>query len=171
MIGTIAALMGLIACVSAFTPSRGTQRAITSSLSMEFAGGLPGAAGPELTNFDPLKFSEKSPEWLPWFREAELKHGRVCMLATLGLIAPSAFRLPGDIFQGVDVIAAHNKGVETGPMVMLLFWVAVIEIITMPALRDLSTSDRAAGDYAFDPLGLSKVLPSPPNRRFRLTLF
>ena len=65
---------------------RSTGRAMSSSLKMAFVGGLPGAAGPELKNFDPLKFSEKSPEWVPWFREAELKHGRVAMLATLGFI-------------------------------------------------------------------------------------
>ena len=125
---------------------------------MEFAGGLPGSDGPELTKFDPLKFSEKSPEWLPWFREAELKHGRVCMLATLGAVVPSlGVRLPADIFQGGDVLSAHNTGVAAGPMIMLLFWVAVIEIISIPALRTLGTSDRDAGDYSFDPLKLGKV--------------
>ena len=24
-------------------------------------------------NFDPIGFSERAPEWVPWFREAELK--------------------------------------------------------------------------------------------------
>ena len=52
---------------------------------------------------------------------------------------------------------AHNKGVETGPMVMLLFWVAVLEIISIPALKTLGESDRAPGDYAFDPLKLGKA--------------
>jgi hypothetical protein len=52
-------------------------KTMSSPLSMEFAGGLAGSDGPELKVFDPLKFSEKSPEWVPWFREAELKHGRV----------------------------------------------------------------------------------------------
>jgi len=34
--------------------------------------------------FDPLGFA-KNKRLLPWYREAELAHGRVCMLATLGL--------------------------------------------------------------------------------------
>lgn len=117
---------------------------------MAFVNGYVGAAGPELKNFDPLKFAEKSPEWVPWFREgelfslcfipthfssiefvnyiiisflcdisidsfiaylstllpllyltnppltAELKHGRVAMLATLGwLVTDFGVRLPG----------------------------------------------------------------------------
>merc|ERR1719324_921849 len=33
--------------------------------------------------FDPLGFSNNK-RLLPWYREAELAHGRVCMLATLG---------------------------------------------------------------------------------------
>ena len=37
--------------------------------------GLAGADGPESKNFDPLGLAEKAPEWVPWFREAEIKHG------------------------------------------------------------------------------------------------
>jgi len=60
------------------------------------SGSLPWAPVPEgLTNnpfgeyvgdvgFDPLGFA-KNKRLLPWYREAELAHGRVCMLATLGL--------------------------------------------------------------------------------------
>jgi hypothetical protein len=54
------------------------------------------------------------------------------MLATLGLIMPSFVCLPGYIFQTITVLEANNKGVETGPMVMLLFWVGVVEIISIP---------------------------------------
>ena len=137
-------IASLLISTSAFIPTSNVRS--TSKLSMEFAGGMAGANGPELVNFDPLKFSEKSPEWLPWFREAELKHGRVCMLATLGAIVPSmGLRLPSEIFQGGNILDAHNAGVSNGPMVMLLFWVAVIEIISIPALQSLSNGDRAAG--------------------------
>lgn len=47
----------------------------SSSLSMEFAGGLRGADGPEPNskNFDPFGFSEARPENLLFFREAEIK--------------------------------------------------------------------------------------------------
>ena len=124
-------------------------------MKMEFAKGYVGAAGPELKNFDPLRFAEKSPEWLPWFREAELKHGRVAMLATLGWIAADFVKLPGDIHQ-VSSFAAHNVFVQSGAMIQILFWCGVIELITIPALKNLDTSDRAPGDYFFDPLNLAK---------------
>ena len=44
--------------------------------------------GPETAGkiFDPLKFTEtSSAKTLAWFRHSELKHGRVCMLASLGI--------------------------------------------------------------------------------------
>merc|ERR1712178_391255 len=47
---------------------------------------MPGITGP-LGLFDPLGISSNVPEGrLLFYREAELKHGRVCMLAILGLI-------------------------------------------------------------------------------------
>lgn len=88
---------------------------------MSFAGGLPGADGPELKKFDPLKFSEKSPEWVPFFREAELKHGRIAMLGTLGFIASEFVQLPGEVHQ-VSSVAAHNAAVSSGAMIQILLW-------------------------------------------------
>ena len=35
-------------------------------------------------DFDPLGLS--SPNNIKWMREAELKHGRICMLATIGMV-------------------------------------------------------------------------------------
>lgn len=122
---------------------------MSSPLSMEFAGGLAGSDGPELKVFDPLKFSEKSPEWVPWFREAELKHGRVCMLATAGYVTADFVKLPGDIHQ-VSSFEAHNVFVQSGAMIQMLLWVGIIEILTIPALRSLSTSDRAPGNFDKD---------------------
>lgn len=96
-------------------------RVASSSMRMEFAGGLPGAAGPELKTFDPLNFSSKSPEWVPWFREAELKHGRIAMLATAGWIAADLSPLPGDVHQ-VSSLNAHAAAVESGAMIQVLLW-------------------------------------------------
>ena len=112
---------------------------------MQFAGGLPGADGPELKNFDPLKLSERSPEWVPYFRESELKHGRIAMLATAGIVAAEFFRLGGDVFQTGTVIEAHNNMVQSGAMVQILLWTSLIEIITSPAVAALGTSDRKPG--------------------------
>eukprot|EP00597_Dinobryon_sp_UTEXLB2267_P019430 CAMPEP_0201099368 /NCGR_PEP_ID=MMETSP0812-20130820/8358_1 /ASSEMBLY_ACC=CAM_ASM_000668 /TAXON_ID=98059 /ORGANISM="Dinobryon sp., Strain UTEXLB2267" /LENGTH=192 /DNA_ID=CAMNT_0047355233 /DNA_START=78 /DNA_END=656 /DNA_ORIENTATION=- len=150
MFTTLIVLASLISTSAFITSNAG--RSVTS-LKMSFAGGLPGAAGPEIKNFDPLKFSEKSPEWVPWFRESELKHGRICMLATLGYIVADFVKLPGDIHL-VSSLEAHNVFVKSGAMVQILLWTGLIELITIPALRSLGTSDRAPGDYSFDPLKL-----------------
>lgn len=145
-------LLAVMASVCAFAP---VSRVSTAALSMQFAGGLPGGAGPELKNFDPLKFSEKAPEWVPWFREAELKHGRVCMLAVLGFVTQEFIQLPGDIHK-ISSVEAHNVFVNSGAMLQILGWISLIELISVPALYDLRDGKRAAGDYAFDPLKLGK---------------
>merc|ERR1712224_851732 len=64
----------------------------------KFAQGLvgsEGAFGPY--EFDPVGFS-KWTELMPWLREAELKHGRICMLAWLGLVVPDFVRVPGEMY-------------------------------------------------------------------------
>lgn len=112
-------LAALVAVANAFAPSG---RVTSSSMQMNFAGGLPGNEGPELKNFDPLKIAEKSPEWVLFFREAEIKHGRIAMLATLGfIITDLGLKLPGDVHQ-VSSVAAHNAAVSSGAMVQILLW-------------------------------------------------
>lgn len=37
-----------------------------------------------------------------------LQHGRIAMLAICGLVAPEFVRVPGEIFQNVSVLDAHN---------------------------------------------------------------
>ena len=142
----IALLTVLFVGTGAFSPSAYKQGTRSRSLSMEFALGLPGADGPELKNFDPLKFSTNSPEWVPWFRESEIKHGRIAMLATAGIVATDFFRLGGDVFQTGTVIEAHNNAVKSGAMVQILFWVSLLEILTTPAAIGLfGSSDRKPG--------------------------
>lgn len=43
--------------------------------------------------FDPLGFSNIID--MRWLREAELKHGRVCMLAATGMIVQDVYQFPG----------------------------------------------------------------------------
>ena len=51
-------------------------------------------------------------------REAELKHGRLSMLAVLGWVAVDAgLRIPGTGFESIPTsFAAHNAGVANGSM-------------------------------------------------------
>eukprot|EP00413_Alexandrium_margalefii_P002403 CAMPEP_0204523906 /NCGR_PEP_ID=MMETSP0661-20131031/7091_1 /ASSEMBLY_ACC=CAM_ASM_000606 /TAXON_ID=109239 /ORGANISM="Alexandrium margalefi, Strain AMGDE01CS-322" /LENGTH=438 /DNA_ID=CAMNT_0051529633 /DNA_START=65 /DNA_END=1381 /DNA_ORIENTATION=+ len=77
--------------------------------------------------FDPLQVTDALPVYL--VREAELKHGRVCMLATLGWIATDlGVRFPGEVFQEVSTVDAHDKMVEAGIMGPFLATIACYEV-------------------------------------------
>merc|ERR1719329_802022 len=80
---------------------------------------------------------------LYWMREAELKHGRVCMLAWTGWLAadgafgPVPLRFPGDIYSVEsipDSFSAHDVLVQVAK----------------------GESEREAGDYKLDPLQFLK---------------
>ena len=99
-------------------------------------------------------------------REAEVKHGRVAMLAWFGWLATDGafgitLRFPGDIYS-LDNIPnaynAHNILVEQGSMGFLLLFVAFIEFCSSAALVQVSKGelDREAGDFSLDPLQFLK---------------
>ena len=117
--------------------------------------GMPGADGPESKNFDPLKLAENSPEWVPWFREAELKHGRIAMLAAAGYLAVDlGITLPDH--SGISSFAAHNAAVSSGAMVQILIWTSILEHCTINAVKGLKDGSHKPGNYFFNPLGFGK---------------
>ena len=95
---------------------------------------------------------------MKWLREAELKHGRVCMLAFLGFIANDAgLKFPGSVFEGVSSIDAHDKMVESGHMWALLAFVGACESLHMGVVvpkLDGDWGDWEPGNYGFDPFKL-----------------
>lgn len=96
--------------------------------------------------FDPLGLS--SYYSLDYMREAEIKHGRVCMLATLGYATVDAGVLaPGA--PKVSSVMAHDTCVKSGHMLMLLFTVAIFESLSYTAIAEMMSgaSDRKPGDY------------------------
>jgi hypothetical protein len=120
-------------------------------------------------NFDPVGFSERAPEWLNWFREAELKHGRQAMLATVGLVVPEFVRVPGAQFSFdavPNVLDAHDALLDTS-MKQILLWVSFAEVCTLAALSNMNEFDRVPGDYGFDPLG---VYPTDPAKQKEMKL-
>lgn len=141
-----------------------TETPAAATASTAFAGGMVGGEGPEpmpfttansSVNFDPAGFIERSPEWLPWYREAELKHGRAAMLATVGFVAPEFFRIPGErfSFEAIpNVIDAHDALPDS--MAQIFLWISLIEAMSFPALANMNEYDRRPGDFGFDPLGL-----------------
>jgi hypothetical protein len=132
--------------------------------------------------FDPFYLSSipknfagfiQPPQWeaveglptLYWMREAELKHGRVAMLAWTGWLAadgafgPVPFRFPGEVYQEVpNSLEAHNVMVSQGSLGFMLFAVGFIEFCTSAVLVEVAKgeSDREAGDFKLDPLQFLK---------------
>lgn len=103
---------------------------------------------------------ERSPiSTVEWMRECELKHGRVCMLATAGWVSVDAgLRFPGHTWADIpNSFEAHKACVENGSLGFLLFVVGFLEILFNTALFDQAKgSGRAPGDFSFDPAGLGK---------------
>ena len=104
-----------------------------------------------------------------WFREAELKHGRQAMLATVGLVVPEFVRIPGEqfSFEAIPkVVDAHDALIDTS-MKQILLWISLAEVMTLGALSNMGEFDRDAGDFSFDPLGL---YPTDPEKQKALKL-
>eukprot|EP00339_Tiarina_fusa_P020145 CAMPEP_0117015988 /NCGR_PEP_ID=MMETSP0472-20121206/12667_1 /TAXON_ID=693140 ORGANISM="Tiarina fusus, Strain LIS" /NCGR_SAMPLE_ID=MMETSP0472 /ASSEMBLY_ACC=CAM_ASM_000603 /LENGTH=200 /DNA_ID=CAMNT_0004719905 /DNA_START=29 /DNA_END=631 /DNA_ORIENTATION=- len=128
MKSTVIAL--LIASASAFAPaSQSAQRAGVVSLHAEemsksipflvrpekLDGSLPGDMG-----FDPMRLSDIQAD-LNYARWAEIKHGRICMLAICGMVAQQAgLHLPGDQFTNTDIFGAIGSVGFAGNIQVLL---------------------------------------------------
>ena len=144
--------------------------------------------------FDPMYLSSipkdfsgfiQPPQWeskgiptLYWMREAELKHGRVCMLAWFGWVAADGgfgfpLRFPGEIYSVENIpnsYSAHDILVDQGSMGFLLFAVGLIEFCTGAVLVEVAKgdSDREAGDYKLDPLNFLKDKSKEEVNRMKL---
>ena len=156
-----AILASLIVSAAAFAPAE--QQARCSSSLNDFCNGYAGGDSVEpmfigetgSKNFDPLGFTESCPDWVPWFREAELKHGRIAMLATVGAIVPEFVRIPGEqfSFEAIPkVIDAHDALPDS--MIQIFAAISYLEASSWGALSNMNAFDRAPGDYSFDPLKL-----------------
>jgi hypothetical protein len=89
-----------------------------------------------------------------WLREAELKHGRITMLAIVGYLTVDAgIHFPGAKYEGIDALHAHDAMTATGNMGVMLLFAAVAELTSMTAVIGATKgSGREAGDFSLDPL-------------------
>lgn len=133
---------------------------------------IPGALEP-MGIWDPLGFAEKADEaTLKRYREAELAHGRVAMLATLGFLAGEA--VEGKSFLWDASVSGpaitHLSQVPAPFWALLAIGIGAIEQTraeigwvepeNVPVAKPgLLRSEYTPGDLGFDPLGLK---PSDP---------
>merc|ERR1719171_2523700 len=103
---------------------RAQQEAITKMSDLKAGQTLP------MGFWDPYGLSAKLPNEgkMLFYREAELKHGRVCMLASLGFIVGENFHpLFGGNIDVPSVVAFQETPLQT-------FWVVVAAAIAIPEL-------------------------------------
>jgi len=119
--------------------------------SSKFCAGLPGSVAP-LGQFDPLGLvSEFSVEEIKRYRESEVTHGRVAMLATLGYLVGESFH---PFFGGV-VSGPANSHLAQVQEVAPGFFVALTVAIGMSELY------RAKTGWNAPPKELSKIVDDP----------
>mmetsp|Transcript_23340 Transcript_23340/g.38893 ORF Transcript_23340/g.38893 Transcript_23340/m.38893 type:complete len:210 (-) Transcript_23340:115-744(-) len=154
----------LLASTAAFSMPAGRMTSSRVSMSAE---GLVGSL-PPVGFFDPLSLSEgKTDAEMKKIREAELKHGRVAMVAALGILTGEA---TNPLFDGKITGPAIYQFQQADDLVRY-FWVGVLFFIALiegqnilsgwesPAeasgkgVADLK-EDYINGDLGFDPLSL-----------------
>jgi len=158
---TAAVFAALVSTATAFT-SQSVGQPRSTALNAEMSEALPFLTRPPKlkgwvgdVGFDPLNFSEYMD--IKWMREAEIKHGRASMLATLGFVMQEYWTLPG--YQHVDDSNLGPQVVGASAMLQIVFWMGVLEFWTNKGNVTMETMfedpKREPGNFGFDPLGLA----------------
>ena len=162
-----AAILSLFGSAAAFAPAPSAK--LSTALNADFANAesLPGALDP-VGFFDPLGFAEKADEaTMKRYREAELTHGRVAMLATVGFLVGE--KVEGSSFLFDSQIS--GPAITHLPQVPVIFWGCLAIAIGAAEIKraeigwvepenapfdkpGLLRDEYIPGDLGFDPLGL-----------------
>mmetsp|Transcript_17146 Transcript_17146/g.25983 ORF Transcript_17146/g.25983 Transcript_17146/m.25983 type:complete len:204 (+) Transcript_17146:62-673(+) len=157
-------LSALVASAAAFAPAAQTSQStqLYAAEAGEMSKALPFLLKPKNlegyvgdVGFDPLGFSEYFD--MKWLREAEIKHGRSSMLATVGFVMQEFWTLPG--YTHVDDSNLAPTVVGASPMLQIVLWMGVLEFWTNKGNVTMETMfedpNRVPGDLGFDPMGLA----------------
>merc|ERR1712085_193942 len=92
---------------------------------------------------DPIGFSKDASEGkIRFYREVELKHGRVAMLASLGFLVAEQFHpLWGGSLDVPSYIAFQETPLQA-------FWPAVVVLISVAELKEMQTKELNNGRLA-----------------------
>jgi hypothetical protein len=116
-------------------------------------------------DFDPWGLS--TPQNIKWMCEAELKHGRMCQLAWAGWVAVDlGLKFPGEKYAALTSVTAHDATAKY-ELFLLLLLVGTAETIGFTQIYSMTSgaSDRAPGDFGFDPL---KLLTPATEEKYKL---
>jgi len=164
-------LLAFLATVAAFTQRSGMSMAFNFGrkqaakkevappasvpTSSGFAYGLVGS-DVEAPEFDPFGLSVGvTEETMLWYRAAELKHARVCMLASLGLSVAPVFHLPDPVFDSNLGYGVVTKLYAERPEAI---WQILLAIAAVETVSLFKNGQGVAGDLEWDPLDLQNKL-------------
>lgn len=97
--------------------------------------------------FDPLYLSDYIN--LEYAAAAEVKHGRICMLAALGMLVQEIVHLPNSAFAEPNPLKAIYAVPVEG-------WVQIITVICIVELASFKATFETGADLGFDPLNMGK---------------
>eukprot|EP00563_Minutocellus_polymorphus_P000582 CAMPEP_0181039112 /NCGR_PEP_ID=MMETSP1070-20121207/10292_1 /TAXON_ID=265543 /ORGANISM="Minutocellus polymorphus, Strain NH13" /LENGTH=210 /DNA_ID=CAMNT_0023116935 /DNA_START=11 /DNA_END=643 /DNA_ORIENTATION=+ len=162
---------------AAFAPAQTGQASTALNAAADYES-YPGVLAP-VGFFDPFGLSDKAdPALFKKYREAELTHGRVAMLATIGFLVGEKVEGSSFLFDA----AITGPAISHIPQVPSEFWVALIASIgaaeqfraekgwVNPSETPVDSpgqllAEYYPGDLGFDPLGLA---PEDPEEFFEM---
>jgi hypothetical protein len=167
-VATLALLLSSASALSSFAAKKGG-KVVKPSFTLET---IPGAL-PPVGIFDPLGFGAKADEaTLKRYREAELTHGRVSMLAVIGFLVGEKVEGSSFLFDASIKGPAITHLSQVPPLFWALLTIAIgaseqtratigwVDPKDAPVSKPgLLRDDYVPGDIGFDPLGLK---PSDP---------
>merc|ERR1740138_1515818 len=135
-----------------------------------FAKTLPGVLQPT-GFFDPLGCTEdKLPGEIMLYREAELAHGRVAMMAALGYVVQEQFHpifgyANGPVIRELDQVLSTSNGMLGGSILLMSIMFSEIQRARVgwvePEVESWALREGyLPGDLNFDPLGLKPKDPA-----------
>ena len=132
--------------------------------------------------FDPMGLTPETNEELQLYREAELAHGRVAMVAALGFLVQESFHplfadVGGPAIRQLDVILQAPNGLTAGTAMLFAIFFSETgraRIGWMDPDEEIRTlrPNYSPGDLGFDPLGMKPKdeVSSTPTATPSLTL-
>lgn len=110
---------------------------------------------PGYVGFDPLNFTDRID--IKWLQESELKHGRIGMLAVVGILAQEFVHLPDAQFSN-PVATEALKQVPLFGLWQIFIACGIVEVVSYNgkmAYSDMFEDGGVPGDLGFNPLGMS----------------
>ena len=166
---SLALLVSSASAFNAFAPKKSAVKKAAPAFTLDT---IPGALDP-VGLFDPLGLGAKADEkTLKRYREAELTHGRVAMLAVVGFLVGEAVEGSSFLFDAQITGPAISHLAQVPPLFWVLLTTAIgaaeqkraeigwVEPENVPVAQPgLLRDSYIPGDLGFDPLGLK---PSDP---------